>query len=455
MNSELLTNNFKLIKNFIKKERAIQIFKEFKLCDSFYKFGSDPQAPNSSAVYNYLPALEILCEKVSEVSNILGETVLPTYTYARIYRTDDELKKHTDRDSCEISLTLHLYGDKPWPIWIETPEGKSKCLILEPGDAMMYLGCVAPHWRDKYFGEEYGQFFLHYVRSRGACASSYFDKGKTHNFDKLIKEYNSMGWSNSFNINSTVNESKEEYVFPYRKSFDNYSKLEFEVEEKNLKEDDDFIIFGEDTPFLINQSLVSEKRGKETKDFGSSRTLKDFIKVFNNAVDPEFCDFLLEEYADDEWTHTLTGSGHDPNSRNCSVIPISHQEFISKNPEKRQEIDEYLFEVIHNSLQEYAKHFPETDLEIQEDSGYELLRYDEGQFYVQHTDSFKTSPRALTVIISINDDYEGGEFCFFDRELSYKLNKGSILMFPSNFMYPHEITKVTKGVRYSIITWLV
>lgn len=452
MNSELLQNNFKLIKNFIPKERAIQIYKEFKLCDSFYKFGSDPQAPNSSAVYNYLPALELLCEKVSEVSSILGETVLPTYTYARIYRTNDELKKHTDRDSCEISLTLHLYGDKPWPIWIETPENKSRCLILEPGDAMMYLGCVAPHWRGEYFGKDYAQFFLHYVRSRGVCAPSYFDK-KTNNrgssVNKLIKEYKSMGWSDNSSMNASLEMEKEEYVFPFRKNV-NENKFNYQIDE--LKQDEEFVIFGEDTPFEINKSFTDVE---EKSDKKSGRTLKDFIKIFDNAVDPNFCDYLLDEYVNDKWTHTLTGSGHDPNARNCSVIPISHQEFISKNPEKRQEIDQYLFDTIHKYLEEYGKCFPETDLEIQEDSGYELLKYDEGQFYVQHTDSFKTSPRALTVIISMNDDYNGGEFCFFDRELVYKLKKGSILMFPSNFMYPHEIKEVTKGTRYSIITWLV
>ena len=53
----------------------------------------------------------------------------------------------------------------------------------------------------------------------------------------------------------------------------------------------------------------------------------------------------------------------------------------------------------------------------------------------------------------LNDDYEGGEFAFFDRQLKYKLNKGDVLMFPSTFMYPHEVMPVTQGTRYSIITW--
>jgi predicted 2-oxoglutarate/Fe(II)-dependent dioxygenase YbiX len=55
----------------------------------------------------------------------------------------------------------------------------------------------------------------------------------------------------------------------------------------------------------------------------------------------------------------------------------------------------------------------------------------------------------------LNDNFEGGEFSFFDEDLRYKIPKGAALMFPSNFMYPHQIMPVTKGVRYSIITWFI
>jgi predicted 2-oxoglutarate/Fe(II)-dependent dioxygenase YbiX len=55
----------------------------------------------------------------------------------------------------------------------------------------------------------------------------------------------------------------------------------------------------------------------------------------------------------------------------------------------------------------------------------------------------------------LNDDFEGGEFVFFNKELKYKLEKGDAIMFPSNFMYPHEVMPVTQGTRYSIITWFI
>ena len=112
-----------------------------------------------------------------------------------------------------------------------------------------------------------------------------------------------------------------------------------------------------------------------------------------------------------------------------------------------------LFSIAGQAIKEYVRNF--NHAEIEQDSGYELLRYKESGFYTQHKDSFKDRPRAVSCSFALNDDYEGGEFAFFDRELVYNLKKGSCIMFPSNFMYPHEIMPVTSGTRYSIVTWFV
>ena len=57
----------------------------------------------------------------------------------------------------------------------------------------------------------------------------------------------------------------------------------------------------------------------------------------------------------------------------------------------------------------------------------------------------------------LNDDYEGGKLLFkFPGEiLEYKINKqkNSVLVWPSNFLYPHSVTPVTKGERYSVVSW--
>jgi len=176
MQLQIIQNNYLHIPGFIIADEALSLAKDFKAhCDKF-KVEGDPQAPNSSAVYNYMPFVRLLVEKVPEVSELLGEKVLPTYTYARVYKTGSELLRHRDRPACEVSLTLNLLKDSEWPIHFQRPDDSETCIELQPGDAVIYLGCQADHWREKFVGTECAQLFMHYVRSNGPKAWAYFDK---------------------------------------------------------------------------------------------------------------------------------------------------------------------------------------------------------------------------------------------------------------------------------------
>jgi|TARA_R100000479_G_scaffold56739_1_gene26956 predicted 2-oxoglutarate/Fe(II)-dependent dioxygenase YbiX len=88
----------------------------------------------------------------------------------------------------------------------------------------------------------------------------------------------------------------------------------------------------------------------------------------------------------------------------------------------------------------------------------DLLKYTPGNKYNFHTDHFTNSPRHLSIIMNLNDNYKGGDLVFTDQKEKeikrLKLSKGSIVFFPSNFMYPHGIESITKGTRYSIVAWL-
>jgi hypothetical protein len=176
MNSQLVENNYIFIPSFISRDRAIEMAVDFDFFCSRNNLTGDEQAPNSSSVYNYISFLELLCEKTPEVSNIIKECVLPTYTYARVYKPGDELKRHRDRPACEISLTVNLYKEKDWPIYVQKPNGEEVSIEMQPGDAVLYLGCIADHWREEINQEKYIQVFLHYVRSRGPCNFAYFDR---------------------------------------------------------------------------------------------------------------------------------------------------------------------------------------------------------------------------------------------------------------------------------------
>lgn len=189
--------------------------------------------------------------------------------------------------------------------------------------------------------------------------------------------------------------------------------------------------------------------------------IKEYILIVENVITDALSKTILEEYENaKEWTHTTIGHGLDREIRRCDAIDMSNQNTIEYNKTNRKSIDNYLYISASFALYKYRKHYEkitnsEKVISIQGDSGYTLLRYEEGEFYKEHTDNFLQQPRILSCSFALNDDYEGGEFAFFSRELKYKLPKGSAIMFPSNFMYPHEIMPVTRGVRYSIITWFI
>lgn len=182
--------------------------------------------------------------------------------------------------------------------------------------------------------------------------------------------------------------------------------------------------------------------------------LRDYIVVFENIVPNELCDEILEEYNNDKnWINTSVSGGTRRDIRRCDAINLSDAFIIEQNQEKRKSIDDKLFVCAREAIKQYNDKFEYA--KIQGDSGYTLLRYQEGEFYSQHTDHFLQQPRIVSCSFILNDGFEGGEFGFFNRELIYKPPKGSALMFPSNFLYPHEVMPVTRRVRYSIITWFI
>jgi predicted 2-oxoglutarate/Fe(II)-dependent dioxygenase YbiX len=183
------------------------------------------------------------------------------------------------------------------------------------------------------------------------------------------------------------------------------------------------------------------------------KNINDYIVVFENVVTFDLCDALLQEYANvNEWVDTSTNGGIRKDIRSATTILMSTDQVIAINESVRRKLDKDVYASAELAINKYNEKFK---AHIEEDSGYELLRYETGQFYTQHTDSFKAAPRAVSCSFGLNDNYEGGEFAFFNREIKIKVPKGAAVMFPSNFMYPHEILPVTNGIRYSIVTWFI
>jgi hypothetical protein len=154
---------------------------------------NDEQVPNTYSHYSDI-AMETLLLAVQPImEKQTGLKLIPTYSYARIYKKGDVLHRHKDRFSCEISTTLNLGGDK-WPIYIEkdpkkggvvegkgyiTDNTKGIKVDLKPGDMLVYRGNMLEHWREEFKGTDCGQVFLHYnnASTKGA-KDNIFDKRK-------------------------------------------------------------------------------------------------------------------------------------------------------------------------------------------------------------------------------------------------------------------------------------
>lgn len=180
MIQELKQNNYIFIDNFIDTKIATELYNQLKSDAKQFPeiFAKDDQCPNSLSIYNYKPFLGLLVEKIDFMSNAVGEQLLPSYSYSRIYANGEELERHIDRASCEVSVTLHLGGDKDWDIYFTKPNGEVISKNLSAGQAVIYLGTQSEHWRNSYQGNDYAQVFLHYVRFNGEYWNHCFDKAR-------------------------------------------------------------------------------------------------------------------------------------------------------------------------------------------------------------------------------------------------------------------------------------
>jgi len=158
--------NKRAVARYLFDEKYISQFTEY------FGVWNDQQIPETYSHYSDI-VMETLLQKVKPVMEEQSEVKLTeTYSYARIYKKGDELKRHKDRYSCEISTTLNLGGDD-WSIFLEPSgeEGKDGIEVkLEAGDMLMYRGCDLEHWRTPFEGEDCGQVFLHYNDASGKDA---------------------------------------------------------------------------------------------------------------------------------------------------------------------------------------------------------------------------------------------------------------------------------------------
>lgn len=172
------SQGYALLKGFLPDDLRMAIYGYMlKMEHAGKMLDGDPLVPGTPALYGDPLLDSVLDMAVPDMAAALGMELVQSFCYGRIYKTGDVLIRHSDRDSCEIAMTMPIgyVGNEPWPIFLEA-NNKALKVVLEPGDALLYKGYELEHWRDALKGEHQVQIFMFFVDKAGKYADFAFDK---------------------------------------------------------------------------------------------------------------------------------------------------------------------------------------------------------------------------------------------------------------------------------------
>lgn len=188
-------------------------------------------------------------------------------------------------------------------------------------------------------------------------------------------------------------------------------------------------------------------------------SLKDYVKIYKKFYDLDFCKSFVSNLTSVNWIshtyHVVEGGTLLTESfmQSPNELAVSYEQ-----TELKVELDKKIWDVLNlyvnkdlaymhewfsgwcgYSFSRLNKYDPSTEMKLHCDHIYTLF------------DGNRKGVPLLTVLGALNEDYEGGEFILCGENI--ELKTGDVIVFPSNFLYPHEVKPVKSGVRYSFVSW--
>jgi len=187
-------------------------------------------------------------------------------------------------------------------------------------------------------------------------------------------------------------------------------------------------------------------------------SLDKYIKVFNNVMPNVVLENLIKICKESPNFQQASIIGNDSkNVLDTKIRKTFTWEMKNIGIKSLTEVHwtNFLYNVFNNSIDSYLKNIDvESNWCVSE---VQILKYSVGGYYKFHVDNALSIPRTYSCILFLNDDYEGGDLVFKfpgeDNEYKIKTKRNSVVVWPSNFLYPHSVKPVTKGERYSVVAW--
>jgi hypothetical protein len=191
------------------------------------------------------------------------------------------------------------------------------------------------------------------------------------------------------------------------------------------------------------------------KTFSMDRDVSSYVMVFEEWISNDICKQTCDEIENAPWQqHTFYNSldGSYDTRSGSRELDIAYGRGVSTQP--------YIMQRIHNAYSEYL-----TRLQFPWFSGWSgfsevrFNRYEESRLMAEHCDHIhsmfdgeRKGIPTMTFLAALNDEYTGGEFVMWGDE-HIPMAKGSAIVFPSCFLYPHRVDPVINGIRYSCVSW--
>lgn len=185
-----------------------------------------------------------------------------------------------------------------------------------------------------------------------------------------------------------------------------------------------------------------------------NKNIESYVRMYDGFLDKPFCERTVALLQNEQWQrHEYYDVKTDQTKSYEDDLFVSNGKTLTET--------EHIEKNIWFVLQRYI-----TDLQLSWFlgwNGYLPIRYNQYRvntrmrIHCDHIHSMFDGNRKgipiLSIVGALNEDYEGGEFVFWnDRPL--KIPTGSVIVFPSNFLYPHEVLPVTKGTRNTYVSWV-
>lgn len=183
-----------------------------------------------------------------------------------------------------------------------------------------------------------------------------------------------------------------------------------------------------------------------------------YVKIFENCLNPALLNDCFNICRNASSPSRIGKEGNQNNKIRSAFVNTQ------SSPLKEGVITQ-LYEVLNDKTAEYLLEFGEPALydpklnDIFKYEPFSFLKYPPSCFYIKHSDEdFFVSRlgglvRQLSYVLFVNEDFTGGSLKFPTLRLTVRPKQNKLVIFPANWCFPHEVSPVLKGTRYSVVTW--